>query len=1653
MTHRPAPHRYCSAGIELDAAATEKVQKATSPIEGFHPPVRRWFEASFASPTRAQALGWPPIIAGISTLLLAPTGSGKTLAAFLTAIDRLMFTPPPEKNARLRTLYVSPLKALAVDVERNLRAPLAGIAAGGEALHLPTVGIRTGDTPASERARMLRAPPDILITTPESLFLLLTSQARDTLRSVETVIVDEIHSMVPTKRGAHLFLSLERLETLRNSSRPLQRIGLSATQRPLDEVARLLGGGTVSGTGKKKWKPRPVQIVDAGARKTLDLRVEVPVENMAKLGELAPDDEVPSGPAAAGPKRRSIWPSIHPRLLELIRAHRTTMIFVNSRRLAERLAGALNELAGVEVALAHHGSVAREKRQEMEDRLKKGELPAIVATSSLELGIDMGAVDLVVQIEAPPSIASGLQRIGRAGHQVGGLSSGVIFPKHRGDLLSSAAATRGMSLGMVEETFYPRNPLDVLAQQIVAMASSELLNVDQLFDRVRGAAPFAELPRSSFEGVLDMLSGRYPSDEFAELRPRLTWDRIKGTLRAREGAARIAIANAGTIPDRGLYGVFLAGDSKSSRRVGELDEEMVFEMRVGEVFVLGASSWRAEEITQDKVIVTPAPGEPGKMPFWHGDRPGRPLEFGRQVGQMSRELARSPRDKAMKRLQQQHGLDERAARNLLQYLRDQADATGEVPSDQTIIVERSIDEVGDHRVCVLTPFGARVHAPWSTAVVRRLEEDRGAGGGTEAGGFTSGRAEAEGRSSGGIESMWTDDGMVFRLPESDAPPEPELFFPPADEVEDLVTQALGGTSLFAARFRENAGRALLLPRRYPGKRSPLWAQRKRAQDLLQVAKRYGSFPLLLETYRECLRDVFDLPGLQELLRQVQDRRVRVLTVDTRTPSPFAASLLFSYVANFIYDGDAPLAERRAQALSVDQAQLRELLGEAELRELLDRDAIEQHERFAQRLERKARHADGLHDLLLSLGDLSIAELTERCEIDPTPLLEELSKERRVFPIGLAGEQRFIATEDGGRYRDALGIPPPSGLPRELLEPVKDPLGDLVSRWARTHGPFRGEDLAVRWGVGPAIVRATLERLAEADRVLEGEFLPGGRGREWCDAEVLKSLRRRSLARLRKEVEPVEPAALGRFAVEWQGLARPRRGLDPLLAAVEQLQGAPLPASVLEREILAARIEGLKAADLDVLLSAGEIVWMGVEPIGSRDGRIALFLTDHVRLLAPPKRAVEGALADALRALLQKRGASFFADLQEATKAFPADLLAVVWDLVWAGQITNDTLAPLRSYLRGPPVESGRSQRSLVPGRSFRSRRVGPPGSEGRWSLLPEPAGTPTERAAALAQVLLARYGVLTREAVHAENVAGGFGAVYSVLKAMEEAGRAHRGYFVAGLGATQFALPGAEERLRSFRDRPEEPLTQVLAATDPANPYGAVLPWPSPAGAPPSGEAAASVSPARPPSEAAGATAAGRPQRAAGALVVLHDGALVAWLGRSEHHLHTFLPANEPGRTHAARALASALAGLVESGQRKALLISRVDGGEVNASGLAAALKAAGFTPGIKGYLRRGPTEARGQLDFSGSRLRAPRGMMRGPLGPDLRAAGELAPGNSNGAAWSGPVHPAPDDDHARGGGPAAGHAPDGSTARAGGQPELDGEVEVESDPAAELDA
>ncbi|QDU62854.1 ATP-dependent RNA helicase RhlE [Planctomycetes bacterium Pan216] len=1489
--------------------------------ESFHPVSRRWFREAFKEPTRAQQLAWPVIAKGEHTLLLAPTGSGKTLAAFFVAIDRLMFGPAaPEEEKGVRVLYVSPLKALGVDVERNLRSPLAGVRAlaqrEGADHQVPRVGVRSGDTPSAERERLARDPPEILITTPESLYLILTSRKASMLRTVETVIIDEIHTMVSTKRGAHLFLSLERLDRLRREGeeggRFLQRIGLSATQRPLDEVARLLGGSEATSNPDETPHPRPVTIVDAGRRRRFDLRIEVPVEDMAELGEV---DPIPSGPAAGPPALASIWPAIHPRLVELIESHRTTMIFVNSRRLAERLANAINELAEKELALAHHGSIAKETRLHIEDRLKRGTLPAIVATSSLELGIDMGAVDLVIQIEAPPSIASGIQRIGRSGHHVDATSVGVVFPKYRGDLLACAAAAEKMLEGEVEETYFPRNPLDVLAQQIVAMVALGARSVGELYATARQAAPFHELSMSIFEGVLDLLSGRYPSDEFAGLRPRVTWDRLAGMVAPRKGTQRTAILNAGTIPDRGLYGVYLIDDGGGSNRVGELDEEMVFETRPGEIFLLGASSWRVLEITHDRVLVAPAPGEPGKMPFWRGDGLGRTRELGVAMGVLARELLKLPREKALDLLVEEHALDRRAATNLVQYLRDQVDATEEVPSDRTIVIESFLDEIGDWRVAILSPFGSRVHTPWAMAVRGRLTE----------------------KVIGEVDVVWSDDGIVFRLPESDSAPVLDDFWPNSDEIEDLIVNEVGGTALFAARFRENAARSLLLPRRRPDRRTPLWIQRRRSADLLAVASRYESFPILLETYRECLRDVFDLSGLRRILRSIERRDIRVHAVETRSPSPFAASLLFNYVGNFLYEGDAPLNERRAQSLALDHAQLRELLGESVLRELLDGEVVDTLALELQRLEGayEVTGVDALRDLVYALGDLSREEIFARLgkgdeaasQLDGW--LVQLVRQRRLLLVKIAGEPRYVAAEDAARLRDALGVVTPPGLPEAFLEEVVDPLGDLVSRYARTHVPFTTGDVARRFGVGPATIEMTLRRLAGHGRVFEGEFLPGGTGREWCDAEVLRVLKRRSLARLRKEVEPVDARAFARFLPRWHGLERRRHGLDGLLDVVEMLQGMPLPASTLEEEILPARVEDYRPGQLDELCNAGEVVWRGFGSGTSGDGRIALYLTDHLRTLAPTADRVDHAMAEQLRDYLAQRGAVFFDDLLRVTGGFPNDVLATLWELVWAGEVTNDTLAPLRSLQRDHAMKKRRASRR---GSGFRSRRqVGPPGSEGRWSLLgssEEAAPTPTERQAAIALQLLQRHGILVREAIHAEGIVGGFAGLYPVLKGMEEAGRIRRGYFVAGLGAAQFAASGAEQRLRDCQHKQRERSKEVhvLAATDPANPYGAVIAWPS------QGDGS------------------GRPQRAAGARVVIRDGTLLAFLSRSAEQMLTFPAEDEEESAAGNDAIAQALAEIAE---RQPILLRRIDGEEPSKSPVAPRMLDRGFRATSRGLVYR----------------------------------------------------------------------------------------------------
>lgn len=1591
------------------------------PLAPFHPAVQAWFRSAFGQPTEPQVQGWRAIARGESTLILAPTGSGKTLAAFLFCLNRLLFEPRPETAARCRILYVSPIKALAVDIERNLRAPLIGVSRVAEGLGvpftLPEVRIRTGDTTQSERAKFLRQPSDILITTPESLYLMLTSSARTLLGGVDTVIIDEIHTLVGSKRGAHLALSLERLAAM--AGRPLQRIGLSATARPQDEVAHFLGGANVA--ARKDDEPasdaeagpplisfRPVTVVANSPRRQLELRIQVPVEDMERLSNF---EDLPSGSAAQGPRRPSIWSSLQPQLLTLIRTHQTTLLFVNSRRVAERLAAAINDLdaeqtQGAEadsaapprppLVRAHHGSLAYKQRQEIEDQLKLGQLRALVATSSLELGIDMGTVDLVVQIESPPSVASGLQRIGRASHQVGGTSKGIIFPRFRADLLSCAAAARAMHEGRVEATRYPRSPLDVLAQQLVATVATEPLRADALYRLVRGAAPFAELSRAAFDGVLDLLTGRYPSDEFAELRPRLTWDRATGRLTPREGALRLAVLNGGTIPDRGLYGVFLATErsssdrpsSRGSARVGELDEEMVFESRPGDTFLLGATTWRIEEITHDRVLVTPAPGQPGKMPFWRGDAMGRPLEFGEEIGRLCRELRELPRAAALTRLVTSHDLDEQAAQNLLRYLDEQIAATRILPDDQNILIERYRDELGDLRLCVLTPLGGRVHAPWCMAAVAKLRARLGYD----------------------PESMWTDDGFVIRLPESEALPDADVLLPDPEELEGLVMQQLGGSALLAAKFREAAARALLLPRRRPGTRAPLWHQRKRSYDLLKVASQYPSFPILLEAYRECLRDVFDLPALLAVLRQVRARKLQVTTIDTARPSPFASALLFSYVAQYIYDGDAPLAERRAQALSIDLERLRELLGSTDLRELLDAGAIEEIERQLQGLpsletqdeadpEKDApqlrffiKSADALHDLLLRIGDLSEPEITRRAPAAAT-LLKELLSARRIARVPIAGENRFVAVEDAARYRDALGAPLPAGLPQSLLTPTADPLTGLCRRYARTHGPFTGHELAARFALPPTVIEPLLRKLCEEGRLIEGEFRPQGLHREFCDPEVLQKIRRKSLAKLRREVEPAPAQALGRLYTHWQGVLRPRRGLDALLDAIQSLQGAPLIASTLESEVLPARISDYRPENLDTLIAAGEIGWVGLEPLGEHDGRLMLGLADQLELLLPPLPAprADGELpekAQAILAHLKKHGASFFAPLHEAAGGgFTGDTVRTLWDLVWQGRITNDSFAVLRAFQQGAralgQTAAGRSARSsgLSLSQGFRSRRTNsPPAAQGRWGLVHATrteAGADTSAGAAacaaMAQQLLSRYGVLTREAALAEDISGGFGAIYPALKALEESGRVRRGLLVAGLGATQFALPPALDLLRTLRDEPPEPEVVRLSAVDPANPYGTALRWPTPPDDRPA-QAPDKKNDNKGDSErGAGARTL---SRSAGSSVILVDGVLAAYMRRRSPELVLFLPEDEPARSRVARAVARKLAEGGSSGlpqlRRSLFAITIINQQEASQHPFATALVEAGFFGGgrLAGY-RLGRT--------AGPHTPAPRDSFAGP--------------------------------------------------------------------------
>ncbi len=1660
------------------------------PLARFSPAVRGWFAGAFPAPTPAQAGSWDAISGGGDTLVIAPTGSGKTLAAFLWALDGLVRAAlDPEAGPRCKVVYVSPMKALGVDVERNLRAPLVGIGLQARDAGLPVrdvrVAVRTGDTPPNERRAFATDPADILITTPESLFLLLTSQARASLAGVQTVIVDEIHAVAGTKRGAHLALTLERLDAL--LQRPAQRIGLSATVRPVEEVARFLGGG------------RPVRVVDPPAEKRWDLRVVVPVPDLADLG--VPSGDL-AGPASGEPARTSIWPHVEERMVDEIAAHRSTLVFANSRRLAERLTARLNEIwedrlaaadaeeasasadgaaapraaprsppaaiiggsgtnrgAPPVLARAHHGSVSKEQRAAIEDDLKAGLLPAVVATSSLEVGIDMGAVDLVIQVEAPPSVASGVQRVGRAGHQVGAVSRGLVFPKHRADLVQSAIVVERMRAGAIEALRVPANPLDVLAQHLVAMTALDEWSVEEVHALVRRAAPYASLTRPVLESVLDMLAGRYPSEEFAELRPRLVWDRVTDTLTGRPGAQRLAVTSGGTIPDRGLFGVFLAGEG-AGRRVGELDEEMVYESRVGDVFTLGTSSWLVEDISHDRVTVSPAPGRPGRLPFWRGDTLGRSPELGAALGAYVRELTQLPRAEALRRARD-GGLDDWAADNLLDYLIEQRDATGELPDERTIVVERFRDELGDWQIAVHSPHGTAVHAPWALVVAARLRERLGVE----------------------VHPMHADDGIVLHLPDADLDPEgsggssladvvADLVIDPA-EVAEAVTRQLGGSALFAARFRECAARALLLPRRVPGRRQALWQQRQRAAQLLSVASRYPSFPIVLEAVRECLQDVFDVPALTELMRDIAARRVRVVAVDTPSASPFARSLLFGYVGQFLYEGDAPLAERRAAALSLDPDLLAELLGgtdAADLADLLDPAVVVRTEAELQRLapDRRCRTLEDVADLVRRLGPIDTASVRARSDEQVAeqvgPWLDQLRADRRLLAVRVAGHERWAVVEDAARLRDALGVGLPPGVPEALLRPVSDPLADLAVRYARTRGPFQARDLA-RWlGIGLWVAQDALTRLAGEGRLARGRLRPpeanepeareprdpesrdpqsrcpesphlkshephalpaggdgaGGDGTrhalDYCDPDVLRLLRRRSLAALRAEVEPVEQRDLARFLPRWQGVGGASRGVDGVASAIEQLAGAVLPASAWETLVLPARIRDYSPADLDELLSSGEVLWQGHGALPGRDGWVSFHLADSAPLTLAPfegmdgnasesieSRPVDGAsdartdLRRALLAILGTGGAFHARALAErCDQADTAAVVETLWSLAWEGVVTHDTFASLRALTgsggtRRPRTAGRRGGRRLRPygsvlgrppsGGVLGSPRMAQPeqaGSLGRWSLLPSAEVDPTLRAHAAAELLLDRHGVLTRGAVAAEEIPGGFAAVYRVLAAAEEAGRVRRGYFVEGLGASQFGSTGAVDRLRASRREPdpfaataveppatspgtgrrtsaygasagrspgEGPAAVLLAATDPANPYGAALAWPS------RHCKDGGTEHADDPTAAAREPEAGhRPGRKAGALVVLRDGELVLYVERGGRTVLTYTTDLE-----ALYAAAESLVAAVSEGRLRAVTIERVDGAAILGAPhpLRAALEDAGFHTTPRGLRMR----------------------------------------------------------------------------------------------------
>jgi ATP-dependent helicase Lhr and Lhr-like helicase len=1447
-----------------------------TPLEAFSAPVRTWFTQTFGTPTPPQAEGWPAIQRGEHVLILAPTGSGKTLAAFLCGLDAIFgeLAGPQAAPAGVRLLYVSPLKALNNDIDRNLRAPLAGIRAAAERQGQPlpplSVAVRTGDTPGHLRAQMVKHPPHILITTPESLYLMLTSpRAREMFRSVRTVILDEIHTLAGNKRGAHLALSLERLAHL--AAQPIQRIGLSATIRPLDEAARFLGG-------QHGGVPRPVTIVNASYRKPLDLSVVTVVEDFRDL----PGD--------------TIWPSVVPRVLDDIRRHTTTLIFANNRRLAERTADRLNaQLAaeqGEEIppgsteALApgglardrgifaigaegpiraHHGSMSKDARLQMEEDLKAGRLPALVGTSSLELGIDIGAVDVVVQLQSPKSVSQGLQRVGRSGHLVGQTSKGRIYATFREDLLEAAAIARGMLEGDVELTRTPRNPLDVLAQQIVAMVAVDDWPVAALYELVRGAYPYADLPLAGFHSVLDMLTGKYSLDlggaiggPAASLRPKIAWDRSSDRLTALPGSRMLALSNAGTIPDTGAYGVYL-GDGKT--RIGELDEEFVFETRIGDVFLLGSNVWRVTGISDDRLLVADAAGATPRMPFWNGDYPYRPYELGLRIGRFRGELAarigpisaappegrRPARAEVEAWLQRDYALDATSARSLVAHVERQLDAVGVIASDRTVVVESFQNSAGDGYVVIHSPFGGRVNGAWALALMSALREHSGVT----------------------PEAQTNDDGIIFRFPQSDP-----AF--PVDLMRQMTPEAarqrllveLPDSAVFGARFRMNAGRALLLPRARAGKRTPFWLQRLRARDLLALVKHKGwrEFPILVETYRDCMQDVFDLPHLEALLAGIQDGRVRVLPIATSVPSPVAASLLYNFVSIYLYEWDAPKAERQLQAMSLS-ALLgeggRASLGSAELSDLLQPEAV------AEYVARASRQAPGyqartLEELAFSLrevGDMTPDEVAGASTADGPALMAALVEQGRAVQMTVLGQPRWVAADLAADYVAAFGLEPASASPRssDAADRVPQPesaAASILLRYLRRSGPVTRDAVLARYPFAPAWLTAELDRLACTGQIIAGRF-SGPDVDEYCEAQSLDHMRRRTLSLLRQAVQPVGPYAYAHFLARWQHAHPAARlaGAVGLQQILDQLSGLALAAELWQRQVLPARLVGFSPSDLPALAAEGEWVWAAA---GSRE-RIRFFRRGQGALFLDTPEDGLAALSERARAVydfLKAEGASFEADLRAGLGLSNGAVAEALAELAAAGLVTHDRLDSLRAGLT-PEPEAPARRRPLSPLESELAQRLGerkrplttsryraakqrvaariqaqleakaasaqaaPQAPAGRWSLLHRPgvlgpALAAEERPARIAQVLLARYGVVTRESLERESASWDWADLYPVFQRLELRGEVRRGYFVAGLPGVQFALPEAVEQLRAA---PDEAVV-ILNAADPANVFG-----------------------------------------------------------------------------------------------------------------------------------------------------------------------------------------------------------------------------------------